>query len=99
MREATDKDLFGTFLRGHLSLNSLIFNQILPQIASFHILGTWDENSGKWSILDDFGRKYDEFGKVLNPVRFLHLTVSGIQADAVRHEDQDKSQKITHVGP
>ena len=60
-----DKDLFGTFLRGHLSLNSLIFNQILPQIASFHILGTWDENSGKWSISDDFGHKYEEFGKVL----------------------------------
>ena len=60
-----DKDLLDTFLRGHLSKTSCIFGQILPQIASFHILGTWDENSGKWSISDDFGHKYEEFGKVL----------------------------------
>lgn len=52
-----DKDLFDTFLRGHLSLKSCLYDQILPKIISFCILGTWDENYGIWCFLDDFGQK------------------------------------------
>ena len=47
-----DKDLFDTLLRGHLSPKSCFYDQILPQIVSFVILGTLDKNSGKLSILD-----------------------------------------------
>jgi hypothetical protein len=50
----TDKDLFDTFLRGHLRLKLCLYDQILPQII-FRILGTWDENSGIRSFLDVFG--------------------------------------------
>lgn len=56
----SDKDLFDTFLGDHLIPKSCFYNQISPQIVSFIILGTWDMNSGKWSILELFGRFYDE---------------------------------------
>ena len=78
-----DKDLFGTFLRGHLSQNSCLFGQILPQIISFLILGTWDVISGKWSILDVLELKYDKNGKVLENRQNLHLTASAIKRDTV----------------
>ena len=45
--DGNDKDLVVTFLRGHLSLKSYLFGQILPQIVYFIILGTWDMISGK----------------------------------------------------
>ena len=74
-----DKDLFVTFLRGHLSPNSWFIDQILPQIVSFVILGTWEVNSGKRRILDDFGlflaqewRKREKSKKSQD----LHLTAS-----------------------
>ena len=59
-----DKELFVTYLRGHLSLKSYLFGQKLPQIISFLILGTWDMISGKWSILDILGSKSEENNKV-----------------------------------
>jgi hypothetical protein len=53
-----DKEIFVTLLGGHLSPKSCFYDQILPQIVSFVILGTWDMNSGKWSILELFGHFY-----------------------------------------
>jgi hypothetical protein len=53
-----DKDLFDTFLGGHLSPKACFYDKILPQIISFVILGTWDMNFGKWSILELFIRFY-----------------------------------------
>ena len=51
-----DNDLFVKFLGGHLSPNSLFYDQISPQIVSFVILGTWEVNSGIRHILDHFRR-------------------------------------------
>ena len=62
--EIFDKELFGTFLRGHLSLKSVNNDQILPQIISFVILRAWDVNSRKGSILDYFWLMYEENEKV-----------------------------------
>ena len=42
-------------LGGHLSPKSRLYDQILPQIVPFVILGTLEEKSGKGSILDVFG--------------------------------------------
>jgi hypothetical protein len=55
---AYDKDLFDTLLRGHLSPKSCFYDQILPQIVPFVILGIWNVISAKWSILELFGRFY-----------------------------------------
>ena len=49
--EAKSVTLFG----GHLSPNSSLFDQILPQIVPFVILGTFERNSGKHAYLDVFG--------------------------------------------
>ena len=49
--EAKSVTLFG----GHLSPNSSLFDQILPQIVPFVILGTFEKNSGKHAYLDVFG--------------------------------------------
>ena len=47
----TDKDLFGTFLRGHLNLKV---------ICSFCILGTWDENYENRLVLDQNQQENEE---------------------------------------
>jgi hypothetical protein len=52
-----DKDLFDTFLRVHLSLKLSKYGQILPQIVSFCILGTWDEKSGIRCFLNNKVKK------------------------------------------
>ena len=44
-----------TLLGGHLSPNLCLFDQILPQIVPFVILGTFEKNSGEHIILDVFG--------------------------------------------
>ena len=59
-----DKDSFGTFLRSHLSPKSYLYDQILPQIASLCILGTWDRKSEKWHFLEEFRRKREENDEV-----------------------------------
>lgn len=43
------------FLGGHLSPNSNLFDQILPKIVHFVILGTFGVKFKKESILDVFG--------------------------------------------
>ena len=53
-----------TLSRGHLSPKSWLFDQILPQIVLFFILGTLEKKSGKGSIFDIFGAKSEEKGKV-----------------------------------
>ena len=55
-----DKEKFVTLLGGHLSPKLCFYDQILPQIASFVILGTWDMNSGKRSFSDIFMLKNEE---------------------------------------
>lgn len=42
----------------------------------FLIFGTWDENSGKWRILDVFGVKSEENEKIKKLSWKIHLTMS-----------------------
>lgn len=75
-RNTIDTDLFDMLLGGHLSPKSWIYGQILPQIASFLILGTWVVISGIWSILDVFMLKNEENKKTKKSQKF---TLDGVR--------------------
>jgi hypothetical protein len=62
--DVTDEAKSITLLEGHLSPKSWLFDQILPQIVPFVILGTLEKKSGKGSILNVFWAKSEENGKV-----------------------------------
>lgn len=54
-KKGSDEAKSVPLLRGHLIPNSRLFDQLLPYIVPFVILGTFGEKSGKGSILDIFG--------------------------------------------
>ena len=72
-----------TLLGGHLSPKSWLFDQILPQIVPFVILGTLEKKSGKRSILDVFGAKSEENGKVSKSSWKNYQTASRITCDGI----------------
>ena len=89
-----DKDLFDAFLGSHLSPKSWFYDQILPQIVSFLILGTWDMISGNRSILDVFELKSEETTKSKKPVRNCTWRRQALIADAVTWRQRSGTQTI-----